>query len=224
VPISVLNGSALRDGDLRSIVSTLQEVYAQAVAVERAGLDLEQAYDSSRRQNNSTALLAQILDGSNDPSRKKVAIVDVDLFIPVLTFVFGEAQLGGSAAIVSTHRLSNQFYGLPANPQLLLLRLEKEVVHEVGHTLVHEAAVLQALVLDLDRRRAGRLHQHEEAPIARPRLLHERQHAVRTEVRVHSQRVAGERPDRACGPGRLPDGNADRGRPRRCRSRRARLA
>jgi len=134
VPISILNGSALQDGDLRSIASILKEVFAHPVTIEAANLDLTCAYDSSRLQSNSTALLAQILEGGKDSSQKKIAIVDADLFIPVLTFVFGEAQLAGSAAIVSTRRLSNQFYGLPPDPRLLLQRLEKEIVHEVGHT------------------------------------------------------------------------------------------
>jgi archaemetzincin len=58
----------------------------------------------------------------------------MDLYIPVLTFVFGEAQLDGMAAIVSTHRLQNQFYGLPHDDDLMLRRLEKEVIHELGHT------------------------------------------------------------------------------------------
>jgi len=58
----------------------------------------------------------------------------VDLFIPVLTFVFGEAQLNGRAAIVSFHRLDSQVYGLPPNPNLLLARLFKESIHEMGHT------------------------------------------------------------------------------------------
>ena len=58
----------------------------------------------------------------------------VDLFIPVLTYVFGEAQLAGRAAVVSTHRLDCQLYGLPANRKLLLQRLRKEAIHELGHT------------------------------------------------------------------------------------------
>ena len=58
----------------------------------------------------------------------------VDLFIPVLTYVFGEAQLAGRAAVVSTHRLDCQLYGLPANRKLLKQRLRKEAIHELGHT------------------------------------------------------------------------------------------
>ena len=63
----------------------------------------------------------------------------MDLFIPVLTYVFGEAQLDGRAAVVSTYRLDNQIYGLPPDRDLLFQRLVKEAVHELGHTynLVH---------------------------------------------------------------------------------------
>lgn len=132
--ISVLNGSTLREADLRPIAGILEELFGHSVTIERARLDLARAYDSSRLQNNSTALLAQILECGEAPSGKRIVVVDVDLFIPVLTFVFGEAQLGGIAAIVSTHRLSNPFYGLPPDPQLLLQRLGKEIVHELGHT------------------------------------------------------------------------------------------
>ncbi|HEY6951748.1 MAG TPA: hypothetical protein VI758_05035, partial [Bacteroidota bacterium] len=43
-------------------------------------------------------------------------------------------QLAGTAAVVSTHRLQNQFYGLPVDDLLMQERLQKEIVHELGHT------------------------------------------------------------------------------------------
>jgi archaemetzincin len=132
--IHLLNGSALPERDLRSLDAALVEIFAAAVVHERAALDLSRAYDASRRQSNSTALLAQILNDSVEHAHKRIAIVDIDLFVPILTFVFGEAQLGGTAAIVSTHRLANQFYGLTRDPGLLLKRLGKEIIHELGHT------------------------------------------------------------------------------------------
>jgi archaemetzincin len=134
VPILILNGSAVRESDLRKIAAAVQNVFAAPVEVASARLNLRRAFDPSRNQSNSTALLAQVLTSAEDSEYKRIAVVDVDLFIPVLTFVFGEAQLNGTAAIVSTHRLMNQFYGLPPDPKLLLHRLEKEIVHEVGHT------------------------------------------------------------------------------------------
>ena len=64
-----------------------------------------------------------------------LAVAESDLYIPILTFVFGEAQLGGECAVVSWHRLRQEFYGLPADDQLLRERLWKEAAHELGHTL-----------------------------------------------------------------------------------------
>lgn len=132
--IQILNGSLLRPSSLNAIAVRLQETFMVPVSLARAALNLRAAYDSSRRQTNSTQLLAQILNETLDPNGKRIGIVDVDLFIPILTFVFGEAQLGGPAAIVSTHRLSNQFYGLARDDALMMERLEKEVIHELGHT------------------------------------------------------------------------------------------
>ena len=133
-PITILNGSALPDSTMYPIARTLESTFSTRVLMENTRLDLSLAYDPLRRQTNSTALLAQVLAGPKDASGKKIAIVDVDLFIPILTFVFGEAQLKGTAAIVSTHRLADQYYGLPRNDELMIVRLQKELVHELGHT------------------------------------------------------------------------------------------
>ena len=62
---------------------------------------------------------------------KILGVTDLDLFIPVFTFVFGEAQLGGCAALISTRRLRQEFYGLPPDTGLLFTRAEKEAVHEL---------------------------------------------------------------------------------------------
>jgi archaemetzincin len=61
-------------------------------------------------------------------------VTDVDLFIPVLTFVFGEATLDGDVAVVSTARLADE-----NGDRYLAARLAKESVHELGHTfgLIH---------------------------------------------------------------------------------------
>ena len=36
--------------------------------------------------------------------------------------------------MVSAHRLRQEFYGLPTDPELLHERLLKEALHELGHT------------------------------------------------------------------------------------------
>ncbi len=94
----------------------------------------ESAYDPSRDQYNSRHLLQLLHEARPTSAERIVGIASVDLFIPVLTFVFGEAQLDGSAAVVSSLRLDNRFYGLPADTARLETRLVTEVVHELGHT------------------------------------------------------------------------------------------
>lgn len=101
-------------------------------------LDASNAYDAGRGQTNAGVLLRLLLENlppvDGESWRRVIGIASEDLFAPVLSFVFGQAQLGGEAAIVSAHRLDEARYGLPPDPELLLARLEKEVWHELGHT------------------------------------------------------------------------------------------
>jgi archaemetzincin len=70
---------------------------------------------------------------SAPPDAKVLGISERDLFIPMLTFVFGQAQMDGQYALVSTARLRQEFYGLPGMDPLLDQRLIKEACHELGH-------------------------------------------------------------------------------------------
>ncbi len=97
-------------------------------------IDLDSAYDQGRRQYNSSQILLQLIRTAPPDTAKILGVAAVDLFIPILTYVFGEAQLGGIGALVSTHRLNSRLYGLPENEQLLRERLIKESIHELGHT------------------------------------------------------------------------------------------
>jgi archaemetzincin len=117
-------------------------------------------FDERRRQHASGRVLKFLLDRGPGPGAKVVGITDQDLFIPILTFVFGEAQLGGAAAVVSTARL---FEPAPkADPRLFAERLAKECVHELGHALglLHCNAVRCAMsrsasVRDVDVKSGG---------------------------------------------------------------------
>jgi archaemetzincin len=120
-------------GAVDRIQKWLREVFDTPVATHKSRMDLEMALDPTRGQYNSTMLLAELLKELPARDDKIIAITAVDLFVPVLTFVFGEAQLNGNVAIVSTYRLHNSFYGLPDDLKLVGERLEKEVTHELGH-------------------------------------------------------------------------------------------
>jgi len=124
---------------LQQVSLHLERTLHMEVSVRRPWFDPEASFDSSRGQYNSSRFLAQLLSDQSESATKILGITSVDLFIPVLTYVFGEAQVDGRAAIVSIHRLRSEAYGLPPDDTLLARRLEKEAVHELGHTfgLVH---------------------------------------------------------------------------------------
>ncbi len=94
----------------------------------------EYSYDPFRGQHNSTAILQMLIDKVQKPDDRILGVTSVDLFIPIFTFVFGEAQLAGPAAVVSGIRLKNEYYGLKQNAALYHARLLKECLHELGHT------------------------------------------------------------------------------------------
>ena len=94
--------------------------------------DLTEAYDPERRQYDSSKLLASL--GEAKREGRVVGIADVDLYVPRLNFVFGEADIGAGTAIVSLCRLRQEYYGVDPDEALLLERATKEIVHELGHT------------------------------------------------------------------------------------------
>lgn len=62
-----------------------------------------------------------------------VGIIGRDIGLPLFTFVFGRARVGGHAALVSTARLRPEHYGLPDDAALVARRTAGEVLHELGH-------------------------------------------------------------------------------------------
>jgi len=99
-----------------------------------APLDVDTAWNSGRGQADARILLPN-LAAMAGPGERALGITDVDLYSPVFTFVFGEATLGGSSAVFSLHRLRNQVYGLPPDPERLEERARREALHETGHLL-----------------------------------------------------------------------------------------
>ncbi|HIE05791.1 MAG TPA: archemetzincin [bacterium (Candidatus Stahlbacteria)] len=95
--------------------------------------DFGYAYIPDRCQFDANKIIKRLF--TERKNGKVIAIVDIDLCTPVLTFVFGQAQLKGSVAVVSIHRLRNEYYNLTEDTLQLVSRLKKEIVHELGHLL-----------------------------------------------------------------------------------------
>jgi archaemetzincin len=116
---------------LASVRTAIEEVFDVPVRLWHGAERPGDAYDPKRRQHSSTRMLKWLVERRPPSSSRIVGLTDVDLFIPILTFVFGEAQLNGTAALVSMARLStNQ----ADRNGLLTTRVAKECVHELGHT------------------------------------------------------------------------------------------
>jgi archaemetzincin len=123
------------DGLLKDIRPAMEAAFRVPCQALPARLDPEFAYHGERQQYHSSEILHRMKTFINEDSWRMLGIAAVDLYIPILTFVFGEAQMGGPCAVVSAHRLRQEFYGLPPDPQLFRQRVIKEAVHELGHTL-----------------------------------------------------------------------------------------
>jgi len=91
------------------------------------------AFEPKRNQYYAKKIIGKLAGELPSDCEKLIGLTDVDLCTPVLTFVYGEAQLGGSVALVSFNRLRQEFYYVPRNDTLLIERITKECIHELGH-------------------------------------------------------------------------------------------
>jgi archaemetzincin len=124
------------DGALLSSLSPhLEAILRVPCKLLPVRIDPEFAFHGERQQYHASEILHRIQKVVAPDSWRVLGIASVDLYIPILTFVFGEAQVGGPCAVLSTHRLRQEFYGLPPDPGLFRQRVIKEAVHEVGHTV-----------------------------------------------------------------------------------------
>jgi archaemetzincin len=137
VPLAGSNGNGLSQEPgldlLEHLAAALARMFHVPCRVGQHSVDLGFALEVRRGQYYSSAIL-QELERASDPDARVLGVTSCDLYVPVLTFVFGEAQLDGNCAVVSTARLADPFYGLPRRDDLLRERLLKEAVHELGHT------------------------------------------------------------------------------------------
>ena len=87
----------------------------------------EEAYDPNRGQWMAERILNKMKEIEWNADRV-VGILDVDIFVRGLNFVFGLAEIGGKHCVVSIFRLRTP------DENLFKERVMKEVIHELGHT------------------------------------------------------------------------------------------
>ena len=119
---------------LQKIAGAVQAVFGVPVYVESGFTDLSKFYEPARRQYDGNRLIQFIHERYGKNGSKSIGLFRVDLFIPILTYIIGQAIYKGNAGVVSLFRLKNELYGLKMNEKLLVERFVKEIIHELGHT------------------------------------------------------------------------------------------
>ena len=124
---------------LQKIADNITNVFFLMVHLKEGHLDLSEFYDPARRQYDANKLLFELENHYATDDSKTIGLFNVDFFIPIFTYIFGQAFLNGRTGIASISRLSNESYGIESDENLLLERFSKEIIHELGHTfgLIH---------------------------------------------------------------------------------------
>ncbi len=91
------------------------------------------ALDERRQQYNAAAILKVFETIAFRDHFKVVGVLNVDLFIPIFTHVFGEAREGGRCALVSLYRLRKNLDGSESHVDQILKRAAKVALHELAH-------------------------------------------------------------------------------------------
>lgn len=126
----------IEEKTLQAIKCGLVNVFPKTKAAILKNLRIpEKALDKTRRQYRSNQILGIIQAYNDNTASRILGVLDVDIFVPELNFVFGEATFPGKTALISLWRLKPEFYGDSANSELFIDRAIKEAVHEIGHTL-----------------------------------------------------------------------------------------
>jgi archaemetzincin len=120
---------------VRSAFSGLAPPFAAAESVVFRG-SLSSAYDRARAQYDAATVLEAVPDPG--PGWLNLLLVEFDLFVPALTYVFGLSHLAGRRGVLSTARLKPPEESA-VSESVLLRRIDVEVAHELGHAagLVH---------------------------------------------------------------------------------------
>jgi archaemetzincin len=137
--ILIINHGNFEEDFLGTIAESITREYRVPVFVKESHMDLSEFYDPMRRQYNGNNLMKELDSWSTQKHVKNIGLFRVDLFNPILTYIFGQAALKGNIGVASLYRLRNEQYGMKKDENLLLERFQKVIIHELGHMfgLVH---------------------------------------------------------------------------------------
>ncbi len=132
IAVAALDG--ISSDELDELLALLSSRTGLACRSLEVGLAAPLATVPERNQVDADRLLARLEKQARQRgSAPLVGVIGRDIGLPLFTFVFGRARVGGGAALVSTARLRPEHYGLPADAALASRRAVGEILHELGH-------------------------------------------------------------------------------------------
>jgi archaemetzincin len=129
IPLGIVDEVAVRVA-----AANIQAVFDIATDVAAPWPDPTEALFFNRSQYNAAKIIRHLAADIHGPVRR-IGIISRDISLPFLTYVFGEAQIGGLAAVISTYRLQRPRNGVVPEKSLVYRRLSKITIHETGHLL-----------------------------------------------------------------------------------------
>ncbi len=120
---------------LEAIASGLHEAFGADAVIGTPVQLPAAAFNPGRSQYRSTAILRLLEQSTKGGQDRVLGVIDRDLYVPELNFVFGEADTVAGTSIISLTRLRQEYSGLGSDRERFLLRTVKEAVHELGHTV-----------------------------------------------------------------------------------------
>jgi len=102
------------------------------IANEREYVKIPQHALSLTRKQFNAGIIMKFISGLGK-SEISLGITKEDIYFADLNFVFGIASPTALSCVVSLFRLDPEFYGFPQDDELYCSRVQKEVIHEIGH-------------------------------------------------------------------------------------------
>jgi archaemetzincin len=130
--IHFLRVGAFPPAPARELVARVSQRVSVPCRLLATPLEGELPLLDGRTQVSADPLL-ETLEAQAEHGSLLVGLLALDIGSPLFTFFFGRARLRGQAGLVSLARLRPEFYGMPPDPALTAQRLEREVLHELGH-------------------------------------------------------------------------------------------
>ncbi len=113
---------------LSVVAANLQAVVGLTTRIRPVRPHPEEAFIATRYQFDAVKVVGA-LGHEKDGALFRMGVIQRDLCVPILTYVYGESQLGGQAAVISFHRLHH------IDRQVTYERGAKIAIHEAGHLL-----------------------------------------------------------------------------------------